>query len=683
MNRGRCQRIGRQLTILMAIAMCVSTHVYGQGLPVNHEAEQKWIASLIPLPHEISISNAVAMHVSELNVLARPNAGLVEKQAVEELGEFLQSATDVRHTNRYFEIIVGVADGSGSLLGHRIENIERLKKCPNNEQAYLIQPVGANRLVVVGLHEKGVYYGVQTLIQLLEHRADKDRISLPLARVVDWPDMAERGFWNNDLALIPWMTRLKINFTHDDVNIILRKGAKAECAPLPTNIMALAAARALVFIPHLRHFDFWQRDDYPELIGKGKAAINPNNPSNDRLRCPCASNPLLRQFITDWLISAARQGAREASLWLTEYSPCQCECAACMKNGPRQWELETQACVDAWQEAKRQYPGLVVRIFFTISRDKNVPVAYRCLALVPREIKIEKVYGGARAPFDEYAAKGYWAASYMGHTIPRSFNSGLRFYAAVKTNDVADLYDHKWQGIYCLSGFEVGPERGVFEKKIYNYSFHALAEWGWNVRGRDARQFALSWATRQGYKRPDIVAEWIVAIQPVEKKLDLMNATVTSWATVLQRLIDHKATADLLTTIMPVADCNQAITACDKALERLSACPDGASLEVETRYVRAGYTAMKQVRLLLENAGQSAGTNAAAIRAVAVKQLSASVNEMIGLMNKQVDLLQPLPEKGAGQIKQRHAAMCQDVLSRIELLDSTVRNEQPEAGNKD
>ena len=44
----------------------------------------------------------------------------------------------------------------------------------------------------------------------------------------------------------------------------------------------------------------------------------------------------------------------------------------------------------------------------------------------------------------------------------------------------------------------------------------ALAEWSWNQDGRDERQFALAWATRQGCAEPERLADWVERMGPVE-----------------------------------------------------------------------------------------------------------------------------------------------------------------------
>ena len=71
-----------------------------------------------------------------------------------------------------------------------MSNAERLAKLPNSEQAYLIEPLGDDKLVLAALSPKGVYYAAQTMRQLLSRQIGHEAVSVPLATVTDWPDMA-------------------------------------------------------------------------------------------------------------------------------------------------------------------------------------------------------------------------------------------------------------------------------------------------------------------------------------------------------------------------------------------------------------------------------------------------------------------------------------------------------------
>lgn len=62
---------------------------------------------------------------------------------------------------------------------------------PNSREAYTIT-VSADGVVVRGNSSAGEYYGVQTLLQMIEHSPD-GTLRLPYAHVEDWPALAYRG----------------------------------------------------------------------------------------------------------------------------------------------------------------------------------------------------------------------------------------------------------------------------------------------------------------------------------------------------------------------------------------------------------------------------------------------------------------------------------------------------------
>ena len=129
---------------------------------------------------------------------------------------------------------------------------------------------------------------------------------------------------------------------------------------------------AFLLMPHAPHHDYFCIQDpdklYPELPGKGDGARNPCfawGGSFALARCPCMATPRLKRLLTEWIEKRRRQGIREISLWLSERTPCQCECEACLKDERRQFQKETQACIDAIIAARSKYPDLQGRIFFT------------------------------------------------------------------------------------------------------------------------------------------------------------------------------------------------------------------------------------------------------------------------------------------------------------------------------
>ena len=462
--------------------------------PVSPDTQATWLHHVIPLPHEIAISNQVSVPSSSLVIVVSPNAGDIVKQAASELRDLIKQKAGAAPASSRFEIVLGVVDGDGRLDGNPVAAASRLKTLPHNAQAYVIEPQLDAKLLVAGLNEKGVYYGAQTLRQLLLPYLSADEARIPLATVVDWPDMDERGTWNVSYTL-DFMAGLKLN----NYRIMsryknqIKRDQKAELVFEELNSRRVRAFYPVVSFIHLNFlnepaYGRWF-EAYPELAGKGDKALQKMNPNPDH-RVPCASNPLLKKLLADAMRTAASQGAQEFDVWQSEFVS-ECECDACQKSGKGQMGLEAEASVAAWQEVRRDYPNLVLRIFASVADE--TPRTAAALKALPPEVKINYVYG-PQAPFDDCARQGRWVSHWLVPANQGFETRNLR--TAIQT-----LQTNGWQGI---NGYSAGP-----------FGLTALAEWSWNLKGRNERELAEAWTTRQGYGDPAKVAEWVELIGPL------------------------------------------------------------------------------------------------------------------------------------------------------------------------
>ena len=65
------------------------------------------------------------------------------------------------------------------------------------------------------------------------------------------------------------------------------------------------------------------------------------------------------------------------------------------------------------------------------------------------------------------------------------------------------------KGLKCLCGY-AAPDNCFYE-----FNVTAAAEWSWNAAGRNEREFAAAWATREGLAEPEKAADWAVTLGPV------------------------------------------------------------------------------------------------------------------------------------------------------------------------
>ena len=242
------------------------------------------------------------------------------------------------------------------------------------------------------------------------------------------------------------------------------------------------------------------------------------------------ATPLLQRLVTEWIESAAAQGLREFSIWLSEHT-AQCECAICLKDGRKQMLMETQASIDAIKAALSKYPELRGRIFFTMLFGDVDKDSSECLAILPREIKAERVYGRNKA-FDKFAADGNWLAQYSGPPLGPGYFT-VRYMADEVKKSVQEYFDAKYSALYCRGRTPGSDTSNQWERGFCNYQYSAVAEWSWNAKGRDVRQFAEAWATLNNITPPEQFAAWIEVVQPVESFARYWEKRPTSdWLTV-------------------------------------------------------------------------------------------------------------------------------------------------------
>ncbi len=490
--------------------------------PVDQREAAQWLRWLIPLPKEIEIPEKVHLSVGEVCVRCRQGAGDVETTAAGQLETLLAKQPDTGTASARFEILLGVSESDGSIGDvHLPEAARRLSTLSNREQAYAIRPVGKARLVVIALGECGVYHGVQTLRQLLEGRLAEGKVTIPLAKVTDWPDLARRGLWGgNATSEIAWMASYKLN--HIDVQVRLgmtddgRGSTRTEPVEGPKSeggldIISYGRLHAMHLVPVITHLGHLRRtglyDKHPDIAGKGPTARRPDYSS---WVAPCANHPRFAEILADWMISlAAHPHVDEICAWLSEEG-VRCGCDACRAAG--QYVMETRALLKAYQLARKRRPDLRLRILLT---QGSYWTNDRVLAEIPDGVGVDyyhgsKTYDSSRAPMiypllAAYAAQGRWLGCYpqltpsWGIVCPWSAPQFIK----------ARMTEFVDKGLTCLCGYATPSNR------LWDFNITATAEWSWNARGRDERAFALAWATRRKIHPPELAAEWAVMLGPV------------------------------------------------------------------------------------------------------------------------------------------------------------------------
>ncbi|MBI3944783.1 MAG: hypothetical protein HY321_02615 [Armatimonadetes bacterium] len=471
------------------------------------------------------------------------NPGPTEKTAVSQLQDLLRTFAGSGASDARFEIIIGCLDGKGRVGGIPVKNARRLESLANSDQAYLIQPLGDDRLVVAALAPRGVYYGVMTLVQLIESRPGRNGVAIPVATVTDWPDFADRGFWHMRAGAIPRLSRLKLNYIESFPRLEASEERKIRIASTSSisgrerekgtwsldSACAESRKYAVKFVHGITHLDLWAESPellegkgdrerlergyqntavgftkaFPELVGKGDRARR-----FDRYQGLCFSQPGLVDLLADLMWQVALLGGDETTAWMSEYPGIQCECPRCLEAG--QLQLEVKATLKAWQRVREQYPGFRLKVFYGRGgypmRGEAVAsypeAAMReIIALLPGEVALCASGGtGGFLPMhaEQGGLTGQWAAgpalSYWDF-----FNCGAR-------ETIARALDRKY---YALCQFT--PGCGYYfndDMREIGLQVSVIAEYTWNTHGRDLGEFLGAWATRNGVSDPQRFSEF-------------------------------------------------------------------------------------------------------------------------------------------------------------------------------
>ena len=504
-------RLAARYRVLCAL-MAVTVHGLRAAAPEPARDVAVWLRWAIPLPKEIKIEQQVTVPASEVAITLRDDADALERNAARKLRTLLRDRAGVDTVERIsFEILLGVCDEQGRLGDVTVPDTARLQELPNREQAYLIRPVGTDRLVLTALDSRGVFYAALTLRQLLESRFRGGSVTIPLTNVTDWPDMSERGEWGQSSTRdVEWFAEHKMNLVEFHTPHEVDKDGVSVTA-INQGLLRRGRLNAVKTVPIISHLNGMARRGvytaFPDLRGQGDTARHRGSTDN---WAPCASNPKLLEIVAGWMRGYAAAGVRDICCWLSESKGVYCSCEACSKAGA--YALETRAFVKAWQQARSDYPDLRIRVLLT---QGSYSMNDKVLAEIPPEVGVTyydggRTYDSSRDPMiypllEEYAAGGRWLGCYPQLTPSWRIVSPWSCPQFVKYR-MTEFVD---KGLASLGGYVVPDNR------LFDFNVIAAAEWSWNAHGRDEREFALAWATRKAMPQPDAVADWAVMLGPV------------------------------------------------------------------------------------------------------------------------------------------------------------------------
>ncbi len=557
--------------------------------PLSTREADQWLRWTVPLPKQASVPAKRVLPLEAITIRLCEGAGDVERYAAQQLRVLLRQK-GAGHGS--FEILLGVCDQQGRLGGQDVPGAAELAKLPNREQSYVIAPLGENRMALVGLDPRGVSCAARTLGQLLQPKIADGKVELPLARVTDWPDLAERGIWWFTPAFeeeeLDWFAGLKLNHVEILAQMRVEKG-KAAAATIDAKAVERCRLRGIKMIPAVVHLEQLGGtgifETYPETRGKGKFP--------DWASVICFSQPATQRVFDEWLTSLAKTvQSDDVMVWFSENAVC-CTCEKC--KAIEQFQHEMQVVLHAWREARRLRPKLRLRLLLTQgSYEQNLAIVRNA----PPEVGITYYDGGrtytvARQPMIHpglrQAMAGRWFGCYP--TLCGAwYTAGPFAGAAYMKERLGELHQ---AGVVSLAGFAPPSLR------INEFALSAAAEFAWNTAGRTPRDFVLAWATRRRIADPEKAAQWWQLIEEPERDLYISQLpSAGSWSQ-LEGLLQSRQPArpgsGLLIGFPKPGGLNEDVASARKASSLAQSMPQERFLH-ETRYTLALLEAARAAR---------------------------------------------------------------------------------------
>ena len=479
-----------------AIAAEVQTAAVTQG-----EAEE-WIRHTVPLPKQIEITGKVTVPAEEVVVRTVEGSDPLVRQAAIELYEALGMVIPpAGGGKRTFQLVLTLGGAEA----------EGLKGLPNGDQAYRIVPIeGGLRLTAAG--RRGVYYASKTMQQLIQARIRDGRAEIPIVKVTDWPDMEDRGLWGSDASNhLRWMSDRKMNYIEhiSSVRVDKDKGCRVSLSPYKQRMIDEGPTYGINPVPVILHLEQLKGtglfEAYPELQGKGATE-----------GVICFSQPAFADVLTEWLVLWGKTpGVQEVDVWMTEnmYGKTSCQCDACKEEDPIVLDMRT--ILKAYEQARRRVPELGLRVLTSEATEKSNPTI---IPMLPREVKLWYyhslfTYNTSRAPmigkYQPYLIEAVGDGRWVGICPNLCAFVGLWQPMTSAAFIHGRMNEYVGKGLRGLIGYSV--------PRVYFCWFNteAAAEWTWNARGRSTREFAASYAVRQGYADPEKFAKWSEPMGPV------------------------------------------------------------------------------------------------------------------------------------------------------------------------
>ena len=483
---------------LLVLGLTVAAEV----VPASAAESSAWLQQLMPLPKEIALSGKATVRLSQMHLEPPSPATELDQCLADEFADALRKRASA-------ELDPSAAAPRALLLFARTPAAKQaLAAKRNGDQGYLITASEENGRATItcdALTDVGCYYAMKTLKQLLlptiKGQGAEATVDVPIGRIVDWPDMEERGQWGGTCVQdLEWLSDMKFNLIELHATLTVDDQGVPH-AQMNAEVMERARRHGVRIVPIIHHLEQLPGTGmfkaYPQLRAVDAPSDNP------QVQNVCFSRPEIVKVVGGWMAALGKTpDVRDVMVWLSEEGKG-CQCDQCRQMD--RFTAEVKALTAAWNEAKQTCPRLGLRVLLT---QFSYPSNDKVLAALPPGAKVSYYHGGLtynteRKPMiypllEDYVKQGKWMGVYptlssSWLTVAPFTNPEFTHYRMVEFVD---------KGLQNLVGYVVPTHW------YYQVNNAGGLEWSWNAHGRDVRQFTTSWAVRNALRDPAQFVKW-------------------------------------------------------------------------------------------------------------------------------------------------------------------------------
>ncbi len=474
---------------------------------------KKYVSRVIPRPKEIEIYDAIRIKAGEIGLFfpERYKNTPPLDTALEKLKKF-----SLGNEKSLFRIELYKNDGHNCSIP--VDLSSKILDVSNNEQAYAIYSTH-KRVILLANNDIGLLYAATTLLNMVKPPRSISKntfIEIPIMKIIDWPDLEERGLWGGDSEEdIEWTSRFKLNYI--DSRIVFKVSKDDFFVEVNRPVLCLALKNGVRFIVHIPHLSSLARfsltERYPGIVG----VISPDKkiPIN-RLPLICYSKEDTINMLSEIMIKIASiENVEELNIWLSEEGPF-CSCDRCKGKPENVYKAEIKAILEGYRRVKKLKPEFKLRILLS---QGTYPLNEKIIKMIPKDVKIIYYHGrftytSEKIPIiydllEKYVKEGGWLGVY-----PQLTNSWRTVFPLSSPDFIRyRMEEFIEKGLRNVTGY--ATPSNIF----WQINLIAFAEYSWNLKGRSIEEFGEALANYYHINDTWKFIEWLKIISKLSWSL--------------------------------------------------------------------------------------------------------------------------------------------------------------------